>query len=123
MGNAKPLTTAIYSMPVVSDEMREQLIRVAQKRLEMYHAVLEAKKSEVRPRGGLELKVDESILMTEIVLAALTATVTKRLNDHEIRETVNALRDIAVTYGQTQQLRERIAHCIVPKLKGVGHAM
>lgn len=67
------MTPEIYPMPAVSNEMRLQLIRVSKRRLEMYRAVLDAKKSEVRPRGGLELKVDESILMTEIVLAALTA--------------------------------------------------
>ena len=39
--------------------------------------------------------------------------------DHEIRETVNQLRDIAKAYGHTEQLRDRIAYCIVDKLKCV----
>jgi len=39
------------------------------------------------------------------------------MKDHEIAALVNELRDVAVTYGQTQQLRERIAHIIVPVLK------
>lgn len=40
------------------------------------------------------------------------------MKDHEIARIVNILRDIAVEYGQTQQLRERIAQVIVPVLKG-----
>lgn len=31
------------------------------------------------------------------------------LKDHEVARMVNALRDVAKEYGQTQQLRERIA--------------
>ena len=34
------------------------------------------------------------------------------MKDHEIRELVNQLRDIAVEYRDTQQLRERIAHIV-----------
>jgi hypothetical protein len=37
--------------------------------------------------------------------------------DHVIRETVNQLRDIAIKYHAAQQLREQIAHVIVPLLK------
>lgn len=40
------------------------------------------------------------------------------MRDHVIRETVNKLRDIAIEYHATQQLRERIAHVIVPLLAG-----
>ena len=40
------------------------------------------------------------------------------LKDHQIAQTVNALTIIAREYGQTQQLRERIAQAIVPILKG-----
>jgi hypothetical protein len=38
------------------------------------------------------------------------------LTKHEIALTVNRLRDIAKEYGQTQQLRERIAAVVVPLL-------
>lgn len=38
------------------------------------------------------------------------------MKDHEIRELVNALCAVAREYGQTQQLRERIAGLIVPVL-------
>lgn len=34
--------------------------------------------------------------------------------DHHTAQLVNALRDCAVTYGQTQQLRERIAAIVAP---------
>jgi len=37
--------------------------------------------------------------------------------DHEIARVVNELRDIAITYRETQQLRERIANAVVPLLK------
>ena len=49
----------------------------------------------------------------------MTATTSKLgadMKDHEIAQTVNQLRDIAKEYGQTQQLRERIAAVIVPIL-------
>ena len=38
------------------------------------------------------------------------------MKDHEITLIVNQLRDVAKEYGQTQQLRERIANVIVPVL-------
>ena len=34
------------------------------------------------------------------------------MKDHEIRELVNQLRDIAIEYHVTQQLRERIARAV-----------
>ena len=36
------------------------------------------------------------------------------MKDHEVAQLVNGLREIAVEYGQTQQLRERIAAYVVP---------
>jgi len=39
------------------------------------------------------------------------------MKDHEIKALVNDLRDIAVKYHSSGQLRERIAHVIVPVLK------
>lgn len=42
------------------------------------------------------------------------------LKDHQIAQTVNALATIAREYGQTQQLRARIAQILVPLLKGQG---
>lgn len=36
------------------------------------------------------------------------------MKDHELRELVNALRDVAVKYHGTQQLRERIAQVVHP---------
>lgn len=39
------------------------------------------------------------------------------MKDHEIRELVNQLRDTAVQFHATQQLRERIAYLVVPHLK------
>lgn len=39
------------------------------------------------------------------------------MKDHEIAALVNELRDIAVDFHAAQQLRERIAHVIIPHLK------
>ncbi|MBU9200201.1 hypothetical protein KTD31_02120 [Burkholderia multivorans] len=36
----------------------------------------------------------------------------KNLKDHEIRELVNQLRDTAILFHNTQQLRERISHIV-----------
>ena len=35
------------------------------------------------------------------------------MKDHEIREAINELRDIAIKYHSAQQLRERIAHVVL----------
>ena len=43
------------------------------------------------------------------------------MKDHEIRETINKLRDIAIEFHAAQQLRDRICHVIldmVDKLRG-----
>ncbi|MEH5014074.1 DUF551 domain-containing protein [Phytobacter diazotrophicus] len=39
------------------------------------------------------------------------------MKEHEIRELVNRLRDIAIKYHNTQQLRERIAHAVNSAIK------
>jgi len=39
------------------------------------------------------------------------------MKDHELRELVNKLTDVARKYPQTQQLREQISHLIVPPIK------
>lgn len=42
------------------------------------------------------------------------------LKDHEVAQVVNELRRIALEYGGSQQLRERIATYIKPILRGEG---
>jgi len=39
------------------------------------------------------------------------------MDDRTIADTVNAVRDIALNYHHTEQLRERLAHVLVPHLK------
>lgn len=39
------------------------------------------------------------------------------MKDHEISQVVNQLTEVARTFGQSQQLRERISQLIVPLLK------
>lgn len=39
------------------------------------------------------------------------------MKDHEKRELVNALTEIATQYGQAQQLRDRIAHCVLDAIE------
>lgn len=55
-----------------------------------------------------------------IALASLEA-VPVAMSDHRFRELVNTLRDIAIEYHGTQQLRERIARaCRAAMLKSSG---
>ncbi|MFS9649387.1 hypothetical protein [Enterobacter hormaechei] len=56
------------------------------------------------------------------LMALLTATpVPVSMKDHQVRELVNELRDIAVEHHGTQQLRERIARTIrAAMLQGKG---
>lgn len=44
------------------------------------------------------------------------------MKDHEIAALVNNLRDIAINYHCSQQLRERIAAVVVPALRGARNA-
>ncbi|HDR9105389.1 TPA: hypothetical protein QDB04_002230 [Burkholderia vietnamiensis] len=46
----------------------------------------------------------------------------KDLKDHEIRELVNQLRDTAIQFHNTQQLRDRIAHLVHAALGTLGPA-
>ena len=39
------------------------------------------------------------------------------MKDHEKRELVNELRDIAIKFCATQQLRERIADCVLDAIE------
>ena len=39
------------------------------------------------------------------------------LKGHEIAQVVNALREVALEYHGSEQLRERIAHIVVPLLQ------
>lgn len=56
---------------------------------------------------------EEIAELARIALASLEAeAVPVSMKDHQIRELVNELRDIAVEYHGTQQLRERIARTI-----------
>lgn len=50
-------------------------------------------------------------------VSALSAAQTEALKDHQIAALVNELRDIAIKYHSTQQLRERIAHAVTPLAK------
>lgn len=43
------------------------------------------------------------------------------MNDHELRELVNQLRDIAIEYHGTQQLRERIARTVRTAMHQAGN--
>lgn len=42
------------------------------------------------------------------------------MKDHEIQNLISNLRDIAIIYGKTQQLRERISSVILPIAKQLG---
>ena len=39
------------------------------------------------------------------------------MKDHDIQKIVNQLRDVAIQYGHTQQIRGRIHSVIVPRIK------
>lgn len=43
-----------------------------------------------------------------------------KLKEHQIEQTINALTAVGLEFGQTPQLRSRIAHIIGPILKGKG---
>lgn len=39
------------------------------------------------------------------------------MKDHQKRELINELRDVAIQFHGAQQLRERIAHLVLPALR------
>jgi hypothetical protein len=66
---------------------------------------------------GYGKRIDYRPLSLHAQVAALTAQ-PDPLKDHQVAALVNELRDIAVQYHGTQQLRERIAQVVVPALRG-----
>lgn len=44
------------------------------------------------------------------------STIVPRLKDHEFAQLVNELRDTAVEFGRTQQLRERLVGVLIKYL-------
>ncbi len=47
----------------------------------------------------------------------LAALKNKQMKDHEIREMINSLRDVACQFHDHQSLRERIAHVVLDAMK------
>lgn len=64
----------------------------------------------IRGREWMWAKADSGLL--PLFAAPPPQAVTAPMKDHQIRELVNDLRDIAVKYHGTQQLRERIARAV-----------
>lgn len=63
--------------------------------------------------------VDKTVppMMVSNAVCAYIARLPKIVDDRKIADTVNELRDIAVKFHDAAQLRERIAHVVVPLLK------
>ncbi|WP_245000829.1 DUF551 domain-containing protein [Enterobacter kobei] len=71
--------------------------------------------SEKKAREHFSEKITPKVVLklARIALASLEAeAVPVSMKDHQIRELVNELRDIAIEYHGTQQLRERIARTV-----------
>lgn len=72
-----------------------------------------------RPHGKQELLYYTADQMREYARAATKAAApADAQKDHEIREAINQLRDVAVQFHAAQQLRERIAGIVLPLVKG-----
>jgi hypothetical protein len=65
--------------------------------------------------AGAKQLAAENASLTEQLKGA--GRVDRALEDHQIALIVNQLRDTAIDYHSTQQLRDRIAHIIVPYLR------
>lgn len=61
----------------------------------------------------------DTISMSVLGLWLSDGWIDRSLKDHEIREAVSSLTDIACKYHSAQQLRERIANFIVPYLRRI----
>ena len=91
---------------------------------------IEALKEEIRKKVCLAIErgwnCEAAVKTVDIApfVAALSqpcpdalVPVAEPVKDHVIAQTVNELRDIAVKFHGAQQLRERIAHVVVPLLQ------
>ena len=92
------------AVPVLTDEKLLDIVSDCSKGFDEYDFPLLA--SEV-----------ECINFARALLALGVPQSVPALSDGAIREIVNQLRDIAVEFHDAQQLRARIAHVIVPRLK------
>ncbi|WP_392440032.1 hypothetical protein AABD61_04050 [Edwardsiella piscicida] len=82
---------------------KEQLIASAHARIEFAEMMLSGELEPLKERTwSIELE------LARIALASLE-TEPVAMSDHRFRELVNTLRDIAIEYHGTQQLREHIA--------------
>lgn len=91
---------------ITKEFTKEQLIEQAKKNIEVLRNAVE------KIPGSSDAAVIH-LKLAEIALASLEAeAVAVSMKDHQIRELVNELRDIAVEHHGTHQLRERIARTV-----------
>lgn len=67
--------------------------------------------------SGHRINEDDADWLRAAIQPSTGQVVPQQIKDHVIAQTVNKLRDVAIVFHGTQQLRERIAEVIVPLLK------
>jgi tRNA C32,U32 (ribose-2'-O)-methylase TrmJ len=75
--------------------------------------------AEARHVGGCYTYNAKTAEARAKVVEAFKVVEGEPLKDHQIAELINELRDVAKKYSDTQQLRERIAHILVPVLRNL----
>ena len=76
--------------------------------MDRLHGECATLRARIAEHGGSATPVEQLLLDLHASLGERCPAAS--LKDHEFREAVNELRDLAVQYGQTQQLRERMAY-------------
>ncbi|ANP10415.1 hypothetical protein LGD64_004497 [Escherichia coli] len=88
----------------ISDKSLTRLIADADKMLDMRGPIVDREWWMLLRQSLVELQERRS---------AGIIPVTLRVKEHQVRELVNQLRDVAIKYHGTQQLRERIATTVI----------
>lgn len=88
----------------ISDKSLTRLIADADRMLDMRGPIVDREWWMLLRQSLVELQERRS---------AGIIPVTLRVKEHQVRELVNQLRDVAIKYYGTQQLRERIATTVI----------
>jgi hypothetical protein len=111
---ARVTDTVVHIVDDMDAGMRGQAARVEQAESNDWRIDTSAGRPILAYKGCSVIEAEQA----ELVLRLLASQPASAPDDCKIADTVNAVRDVAMQYAGTQQLRARIAEVLVPVLRG-----